>query len=87
MMCFFSICKISHRIGTRFFILVFGGLKVHHIVITSNVVVAQPRFLIHEQHRSSSSSSNLFVWSVQLWRQTGNHMYGSSFETLLMLRI
>jgi len=69
------------------FILVFGGLKVHQIVTGSNVVVAQPRFLIHEQHRSSSSSSNLFVWSVQLWRQAGNHMYGSSFETLLMLII
>ena len=30
------------------FILVFGGLKVHHIVITSSVVVAQPQFLIPE---------------------------------------
>ena len=69
------------------FILVFDGLKVHQIVTGNSVVVAQPRFLIHEQHRSSSSSSNLFVWSVQLWRPAGNHMYDSSFETLLMLRI
>jgi hypothetical protein len=62
---------------------VFGGLRVHKIVIGSSLVADLD--LIHAQLGGGCSSSNVLFGQ---YNTRGNHgMYACSFETLLIFRI
>ena len=85
----FWVLNLDHKDNFPFFShsIVFSGLEVHQIFLNNRLIAAQSQFwFMSSLVVVVVALFFLFGRYVQQWRQSGNHMYACSFETLLMFR-